>query len=661
MVSLDEIDINQILLGIWARKVLVCIVIFISVVFSVLYALSLDKKFRATAIINLDSSKPSINMGASLTGITALSGLNIGNSSSSSSDLIDRATGRDFVLKIDEKVDLRSDPFFNPPNLEKGNKLPNLGNLITKFIAPDKIKTSASLNNDLVVLDRVFRTYLLNVSLAEAVGKSIKMGSGAIRIDVVHTNPTRASVIANAIVKELSDQLQNEDRKSKKEHLTYLSGELANALKDLNEAKRSLADFALAKGFTSSVVFANRSQTMSELRSNLEKTQELQDGASALLKLITQLGIPSTKDYQRIRAAFPILDRIEFRRLLGMPEAVNTWEPPSINKLTNTLRGLDSRSTAIKLNLAQLRTEAEKNAKLAKEREELQRKEWVASATYQVMLEQVKTSSLKAGFETEKIKVYQTASPPVEAFKPNRKLVVIFGSLLGAFVACLLAITINILRGTLFTRHSIATALSTSSNQIFKVSSKLTGNVTKEFRRVSNTELLEFSELEFQIRKTPSRLLLVSPIGKDMTALPFALALAQKKSHVEAQVGGKSAAIILLGQQNIKGIAFSPSEESDLKVAVRDNITFYAPKEGIDTPTLLTSPNFNNFITSSISQKHDWVLIVTSFEAINIAASAFVERDPITVAITRPGKTTKKALSLATQNIKWQFNVSLSN
>jgi len=662
MVSLDEIDVNQILLGIWARKVLVCIVIFISVVFSIMYALSLDKKFKATAIINLDSQKPSPSIASSLTGHPALASLTMGIAPSSSTDLIDRATGRDFVLKLDEKVDLRSDPFFNPSNVKKENRLPTLGNLIANFIIQENNKTSASLNNDLVALDKVFRTYRLNVSLVEAASKSIRAASsGAITIDVIHTAPNRASVIANAIVKELSDQLQYEDNKSKKDHLTYLSENLATALKDMNEAKQSLANFALAKGFTSSVEFAQRSQTMAELRGNLEKTQELQGGASALLKLITQLGVPSTKDYQNIRAAFPILDQVEFRRLLGMPEAVNAWEPPSTNKLANTLRGLESRSTAIKINLNQLRAEAEKNANIAKQFEELQRQEWITSASYQVMLEQVKASSLKAGFETEKIKVYQTASPPIQAFEPKRKSIVIFGSLLGAFVACLLAITINIFKGSLFSRHSIANALSTSSNKVFKVSSKIRRDVTKEFRAISNSELLEFSELEFEIRKTPSRLMLVSPIGKDLTALPFALALAQKKYHLANQEDGKSTAIILLGQQNTKGIAFISSEEPDLKLADWENVTFYAPKEDVDTPSLLTSPNFNNFITSRISRRHDWVLIVTSFEAITIAASALVEHDPITVAITRPGKTTKKALATATQNIKWQFNVSLSN
>ena len=61
------------------------------------------------------------------------------------------------------------------------------------------------------------------------------------------------------------------------------------------------------------------------------------------------------------------------------------------------------------------------------------------------------------------------------------------------------------------------------------------------------------------------------------------------------------------------------------------------------------------------SQKHDRVIIVPSPTSVPVTIAALVEYDPITVAITKPGRTTKQAVEEATHNMEWWFNVSLKN
>jgi len=306
-----------------------------------------------------------------------------------------------------------------------------------------------------------------------------------------------------------------------------------------------------------------------------------------------------------------------------------------------------------------MRVEAEKNAILAEQLEKLQLQLGVALATYQVMQEQIKKFSLQSGFEGEKVKIYQTATPPVIASKPDRKLLVALGGVLGIFVGCAIALVINMKKGILFSQNAIAAALSSTFNVQGRTQSRFDGNISKLVRTRPLQGASETTELDFNIRTNPQKPILVAPLGIGLNALPFALTLSFQNTPVETAIKRKNSAIILLEQNNPNDLVFNPTDKSEVKVATFEDATFYAPTDGTSALNFLTGTFFRNLMSGKNSQEHDRLIIVPSPAAVPVTISALVEYDPITVAITKPGRTTQQVVLEATKKIKWCCNVSL--
>jgi len=654
----DEIDLAEIFKGLWARKVLIISLTFISVLISAVIALNLEKKFQATAIFELKDSRSPSSLGAGFGGLAALAGLPLGNLSSNSSKTFDRLGSRDFVLRLNRKIDLESDPYFVPLSQDQNSPVNKVKTLVISFVKKlvqkDEYQDVGNPNEDLKILDGIYATYLNSVEFSET-------EYGSIKIDVEHSDPNRASNIANAIVGQVKEELTNEDKNSDRDTLNYLATELAKAQKDLEEKKQTVRYFSLSNGLGPPAEFFQRSQKMAELREELKTIADTQLGIKAIRNLITQLKNPTPQDYSQVRTEFPIMDKLEFRRLLGISEALNSWTNPSISKLDNVSNVLEDRLARIRLNLSQMRVEAEKNAVLAEQLEGLQLQLGIATATYQVLQEQVKKFSLQSGFEAQKVKIYQTATPPLIASKPNRKLIVALGGVLGVFVGCAIALLINMKKGILFSQNSIAASLSSTFNVQGPTPSRFNGNISQFVRALQLQKAPKTIELDFHIRTNPQKPILVAPIGIGLNALPFALTLSSLNTHVETAIPRKTSAIILLEQNNSNDLVFDSTDKAEFKVAIFEDFTFYAPNDDTSTLNFITGPFFRNLMRGDYSQKHDRVIIVPSPASVPVTVSALVEYDPITVAITKPGRTTKQAVEEATHNMEWWFNVSLKN
>jgi hypothetical protein len=161
------------------------------------------------------------------------------------------------------------------------------------------------------------------------------------------------------------------------------------------------------------------------------------------------------------------------------------------------------------------------------------------------------------------------------------------------------------------------------------------------------------------MRRNPQKAVLVAPIGIGLNALPFALALSSQNTAAETAITRRTSAIILLEQKYPNDLIFNSTDESEAKVATFEDATFYAPHDGNSTLNFLTGTFFRNLMSGKNSEKYDRLIIVPSPTAVPVTISALVEYDPITVAITKPGSTTRQAILDATKKIKWCFNVSL--
>ena len=207
----DVIDLLEISMGLWARKILIFSCVFISILISIGVALNIDKKFEATTIFAFNRNNNSQSSDPAIAGIAALTGLSLDGFKSDSSGIFDRIKSRDFVLRLNQKVKFDEDAYFNPKNQEQpssGTKIKTFViQIVKKLFQKGERKGAKNSNNDLKRSENIYNTYIDSVAFSET-----KFGS--IKIDVEHSDPVRASVIANAIVSQISKELANEEKKS---------------------------------------------------------------------------------------------------------------------------------------------------------------------------------------------------------------------------------------------------------------------------------------------------------------------------------------------------------------------------------------------------------------------------------------------------------------
>jgi hypothetical protein len=107
---------------------------------------------------------------------------------------------------------------------------------------------------------------------------------------------------------------------------------LGAALQEADRTKRALADYALANSLGAQGEFTQRSQVMFNLREELKSTQEMQSAIRDISEMLRGSEALTGDDYALLRQKRPMVDDVDFRRLLGIPEALNAWVWPSARR-----------------------------------------------------------------------------------------------------------------------------------------------------------------------------------------------------------------------------------------------------------------------------------------------------------------------------------------
>ena len=110
-----------------------------------------------------------------------------------------------------------------------------------------------------------------------------------------------------------------------------------------------------------------------------------------------------------------------------------------------------------------------------------------SEATYTVLIEQVKSQSLAAGFQPKTFKVFEYATPPLSPSSPNRTLVLVLGAVLGLTIGCALSLLNSIRRSVYYTKSALLS--NSSANLVLK---------SKPIRRLARKS---FSDIAAQLSK----------------------------------------------------------------------------------------------------------------------------------------------------------------
>ena len=508
----DEIDLRELFITLWAYKLFIAGACALGIFLGGYYALNADKEFTSTAIFKIDQSKSGgISLGGELGALASLAGF--GGGSAASILPTDQVTGRIFIESLDAKLNFQADPYFNTYN---PNSLdPLWKSLIKRAIGWQKSSTDPQE----AIWQGIVAKYTKSIVLDET-------PDGAVRIVVTHVNPQRAAEISNIIMEEIISTLENKRNTEQDAQLSYLSNTLATALSDLEASQSSLKQFALENSALPLESFAVRSLQLDGLREQLSRTTELYDAVVALSSML-QNKTTDQKSYLALRQQFPIVDQVEFRRVLGQNEIISSWSWPEASTIDAVFDTLTEGKSRLETKINALQINAEQSSLALATYAKLEREAKVAEATYTVLIEQVKAQSMVAGFRPDKTEVYEYASASVSPSEPKRNVILAFGAIIGLIVGVALSLIWSFRRGVYYSKNSLISGaqarLTASVRTLLPLRYKSLGDVNTILVKKPHPVL---RNLAVEIHKSAATQVVVTSSHAKMTGNDVARALA---------------------------------------------------------------------------------------------------------------------------------------
>ena len=439
----DEIDLSELFISLWAYKLIIAGTCALGIVFAGYAALNADKEFTSAAIFKLDQAKfGGISLDGKLGALAGIAGF--GGAGGAASTLpVDMFKGRIFIEKLETRLNFQTDPYFNTHN-------PNSIDPIWKSLLKNAIgwqKSSTDVQE--AIWQGIAQTYSENVALVEK-------KDGTLKVVVTHGNAERASEIANVIMDEIIFSIKNKKSKEQDQQLSYLSNTLAKALSDLEASQSHLKTFALENSALPLESFAERSLQLDALREQLSQTSELYDAVAELLSML-QTKKTEQRNYTLLRQKFPIVDQVEFRRVLGQNEIISFWSWPEASSVAAIFTTLSERKSRLQSRINASQIDAERSGQALETYAKLEREAKIAEATYTVLIEQVKAQSMAAGYRPDKSEVYEYAFPSIIPSAPKSSQILALGAVLGLFVGTVLSLVLGRLRGVYYSKKSLIT------------------------------------------------------------------------------------------------------------------------------------------------------------------------------------------------------------
>ena len=525
----DEINLGEILGALWAHKSIIIVVTVLSIIFSGYKAITAEKKFTANAIFEIKNNNTSgLNYGSELGALATLAGVSTNLSSSNS--LLERVSKREFILVVRNKHSLDLDPYFNTYNPNK-SKDPFWKATIKRVIGWQATEAE----RELIVENNIIKNYQKLVKIDEIDG-------GLISISVTHSKPDKASIYANTFMEEIRNLIEKESIAEQKLRLSYLSETLADAVQDMERTQKALKDYALENSTLAQEFFLSGSLKLDDIRMEKRKVEEISELLTILAKLIKS-GNLDFNSYETLRSSNPLIDDVEFRRILGMSEVISAWTWPKIQTIDAVSATLKDRIKKLDIDIKNIEENAKIYATSAEDLAKFTRDAKIAEATYKVLIEQVKSQSVAAGFRPEKFKVFQYATPPLAPSSPQRNKYLVLGAILGLLAGCTFTLFNSLRKGVFYSHTSLKSEvnakLSLSSKSLRRLSKK---SISKISSFISKQSISEINEAE--IKLAHQKLIYVMNYG----GRPSASGLARLIATQSSQSGRKVALCDITGQ-----------------------------------------------------------------------------------------------------------------
>ena len=626
----DEINLKELFLTIWAYKFLIALVSSAFLVGAGFYALNADKVYSAKSIFALPGSSGSSGILGSLDGelggLAALVGAPTGGGDAEM--IVERLTSREFILEIGRELDLKSDEMFNSYDPDATD--PAWKAIIKSLLGMVSEKSDA----ERIALQNVINEYEELVAVEAS-------DTGSISVTVDHEVPERAAEIANHIVSKIIALKALESSDETDEKLEYLSRTLADASEDLEAAQRALQQYSLENSTQAVESFAVGTVMLDDMRTQRERSAE-QLAAALALKEILSKGVPGEGDYDRLRQEFPQLDQPSFRRIMGVSEVASAWTWPSVGVVSQVENSIRDRLSALERDILKLEQDASKYASSAERLAQLTRDLKIAEAAYTVLIEQVKSQSLVAGFKPDNSRILEVADVPVSPSAPKRTLILALGLVLGVFVGSAVALVLGMRRGVYFALSSLLEAVGVSS------SLKTIG-----VRRFREKSLADIHKSLGKIKSDWARHAVLQLDSGDENRPVFicdlsfannAGALGKIVAATAVSLGRDVGFIDLSRELSEVERELTPDiEDAMVKVGNPTGGTEYVYPAGVTNLDLLYSTSVTK-IVDALVEKHDIVIFAANTDAVEVILASNSIVDPFFGVQLKPGKTLIKSV-----------------
>ena len=443
----NEINLREVLTTLWVYKLLIIITCVLGFIISINYSKNMVSKFKSTAIFKLDQGNTNaFSFSGELSPLASLA--KIGNKSTGSILPLDEFAGRVFIQRLDAKLNFQADPYFNTYN-------PKSVDPIWKSVIKRALGMQKSLINTQqeAIWQSIAKNYAENVVMDETF-------DGSAKIIVTHSDRHRAAEIANVAVDEIIATTKIRKSKKQDEQLFYLSNTLAKALSELETAQSNLKEFTMGNSALPQENFTAGSLQLDILRENLNQTAKLHEAVSALLLMIQNKTTNQT-DYISLRQKFPIVDQVEFRRVMGQNETISSWSWPEVSSVIAVFDTLLERKNRLQSQIDASQINTKRSGQALETYAKLEREATIAEATYTVLIEQVKAQSMVAGYQPDNTEVYEYASASIYPFSPKRSYILLIGIGSGLLAGIALSFLLTLSRDVYYSRKSLKTGAET--------------------------------------------------------------------------------------------------------------------------------------------------------------------------------------------------------
>ncbi len=631
----NEIDLGELFAALWSHKLLIILFTGLSICLAGYYVTTVEKKFTAKSIFQIEQqvSKSGFNLSGEMGALASLAGFTGMQENSITDVLLERAIGREFIIDMKAKFSIDRDFYFT--KYDPDYKDPFWKATIKKRIGWQKTE----LEKNAIIENNVLKNYRKNVLFELTDG-------GAIKISVTHTDPKKAALYANGLMEELRQLVEKEINASQTLRLNYLSETLADALQEMEETQKNLKDYALENSAMAQENFISDSLKLNEIRMEQRKVQEIAKLLSIIESFIRS-GNLDDNSYEALRSSHPLVDDIEFRRILGMSETISAWNWPDIDTIDAVSATLNDRIKRLDVDISNIEEKAQIYATSAEDLYKFTRAAKIAEATYTVLIEQVKSQTLIAGFQPNTFKVFEYATPPLLPSSPKRNLVLALGAVLGLFISGALSFINSIRRGVYYTRS----ALLSNANADLALRSKFIRRLSKksipdimEWLSKRQTTVLDEADLKLAGKKFIFMINFGGQLTASNTARLLALQSAQSGRHVvicdtTGQVEKE------INEKTTKDNSAFPIHN------INDSLSLITGAAG---SSFFTSKSFNTRI-KGLAERFDQVFICASNRNSQLGLMALQEFAPSLVMISGLRKTKKSDI----KNIKARQPIDL--